>query len=134
MVLARTEKRRHLAVLCLLNCRAEEPDLLLAFCVVVLSPPIRFRLSQLAILFLPHIFLGQLRANSCARQLRGFCFPGSSRTPQVPPTKHPLALGAAASRFWVPQENGARKRRNIHVLRIRSPSNRLSRQEPRAQV
>src|SRR5207249_7991570 len=25
--------------------------------------------------------------------------------------KHPLALGAAASRFWVPQENGAGKRR-----------------------
>src|SRR5258705_283542 len=35
-----------------------------------------------------------------------------------PPIKHPLALGAAASRFWVPQENGARKRRNIHVLPI----------------
>jgi hypothetical protein len=23
--------------------------------------------------------------------------------------KHPLAVGAAASRFWVPQENGAEK-------------------------
>src|SRR5260221_2057277 len=57
-----------------------------------------------------------LRANSCARQLRGFCFSGSSRTAQVPPIKHPLALGAAASRFCVPQENGARKRRKIHVL------------------
>jgi hypothetical protein len=33
----------------------------------------------------------------------------SPRTPQVPPIKHPLALGAAASRFWVPQQNGARK-------------------------
>jgi hypothetical protein len=31
--------------------------------------------------------------------LRVFCFPGSSRTAQVPPIKHPLALGAAASRF-----------------------------------
>ena len=35
---------------------------------------------------------------------------------QVPPIKHPLALGAAASRFWVPQENGAGKRRKFHVL------------------
>jgi hypothetical protein len=26
-----------------------------------------------------------------------------------PPIKQPLALGAAASRFWVPQENGAEK-------------------------
>jgi len=39
---------------------------------------------------------GLLRANSCVRQLRVFCFPGSSRTAQVPPIKHPLALGAAA--------------------------------------
>jgi hypothetical protein len=55
------------------------------------------------------IFLGTAQANSCARHLRGFCFLGSSRTSQVPPIKHPLALGAAASRFSVPQENGARK-------------------------
>src|SRR5207253_11415113 len=55
--------------------------------------------------FLGHCF----GPNSCARQLRGFCFHGSSRTSQFPPIKHPLALGAAASRFWVPQENGAKK-------------------------
>ena len=30
-------------------------------------------------LFLPRIFLGTASANSCARQLSGFCFPGSSR-------------------------------------------------------
>src|SRR5882724_482444 len=41
------------------------------------------------------------------------CFHGSSRTAQVPPIKRPLALGAAASRVWVPQENGARKRRKF---------------------
>ena len=35
-----------------------------------------------------------------------------------PPIKHPLALGAAASRFRVPQENGARKRRKIHVYSV----------------
>src|SRR6266487_4197546 len=73
-----------------------------------------------------------LRANSCARQLRGFCFPGSSRTTQVPPIKHPLALGAAASRFWVPQENGARKRRKIHVLPQLSDDHRLRRRRPGA--
>src|SRR5258705_12883032 len=33
-----------------------------------------------------------------------------------PPIKQPLALEAAATRFWVPQENGARKRRKVsHV-------------------
>jgi len=54
-------------------------------------------------------YIGLLRANSCARQLRGFCFPGSSRRAQVPPIKHPLALGAAASRFWVPRKMGQEK-------------------------
>jgi len=28
-------------------------------------------------------YIGLLRANSCARQLRGFCFPGSSRKPDL---------------------------------------------------
>src|SRR2546430_1960690 len=37
----------------------------------------------------------------------------SHRTTRVPPIKQPLTLGAAASRFWVPQENGARKRRKF---------------------
>ena len=45
-----------------------------------LSPIARFLLSSVSLLFLPLIFLGTARANSCARQLRGFCFPGSSRT------------------------------------------------------
>jgi hypothetical protein len=58
----------------------------------------------------------RLRDNSCALQRRGFCFPGSSRTAQVPPVKHPLALEAEAARFCVPQENGERERRTIHVL------------------
>jgi hypothetical protein len=36
-----------------------------------------------------------------------------------PPIKQPLALEAEATRFWVPQENGARKRRNFsYVLPI----------------
>jgi hypothetical protein len=39
-----------------------------------------------------------LRANSCARQLHVFCFPGSSRVARFPPIKQPLALGAEASR------------------------------------
>src|ERR1700741_4644577 len=54
-----------------------------------------------------------LRANSCARQLRGFCFPGSSRTAQVSPinTRSPWEQGLLA--FGCPMkmghENGARK-------------------------
>ncbi len=56
-----------------------------------------------------HFLEALLRANSCALQLRGFCFHGSSRIARVPPIKQPLALGAEASRFWVPQENGAEK-------------------------
>jgi hypothetical protein len=68
-----------------------------------------YRLSCLTFSWAP------LRANSCALRLPGLCFPGSSRKAQVPPIKHPLALGAAASRFWVPQENGARKRRKIQL-------------------
>src|SRR5216683_6666432 len=36
-----------------------------------------------------------------------------------PPIKQPLALEAEATRFWVPQENGARKRRKFsYVLPI----------------
>jgi hypothetical protein len=54
-----------------------------------------------------------LRANSCARQLHGFCYPGSSRTTaRVPPRMQPLALEAAALALGAP-ENGARKRRKF---------------------
>jgi hypothetical protein len=34
----------------------------------------------------------------------------------VPPIKQPLALEAEATRFWVPQENGARKRRKFSYV------------------
>jgi hypothetical protein len=40
-------------------------------------------------------------------------FPVPRPTPWVPPIKQPLALEAEATRFWVPQENGARKRRKF---------------------
>src|SRR5437899_11081902 len=60
--------------------------------------------------------LAQLRDNSCVLQLRVFCFLGSSRTSWVPPIKQPLALEAEATRFRVPQENGARKRRNFSYV------------------
>ena len=69
-----------------------------------------------AALFLPLIFWALLQANSCARQLHGFCFPGFSLRTQVPPIKHPLALGEAASRSWVPQENGAKKKEKNSCL------------------
>jgi len=73
------------------------------------APPRDSHWFRQPVLFLPRIFLGTasgqfLRPRSRIRDaqnaLRGFCFPGSSRTTQVPPIKHPLALGAAASRFW----------------------------------
>ncbi len=50
-----------------------------------------------------------LRANSCVRQLRVFCFPGSSRTSQVPPIKQPLALEAAALAFGCLRKWGRKK-------------------------
>jgi hypothetical protein len=74
----------------------------------------RFALSSVRHPFSATPFLGPLlRANSCVLQLRVFCFPGSSRTAWVPPIKQPLALEAEATRFCVPQENGARKRRKF---------------------
>jgi hypothetical protein len=36
-------------------------------------PSSRFQLISVSELFLPRIFLALLQANSCARQLRGFC-------------------------------------------------------------
>ena len=60
----------------------------------------------------------------------------SSETPSkiscVPPKKQPLALGAVSTRFRVPQLQG-QKQEKKHA-RKRSPSNRLSRQKPGAQV
>ena len=70
----------------------------------------RFSLSYGRALFFCRSFSwALLRASSCARQLRVFCFHGSSRTSRAPPIKQTLALGAEASRSWVPQENGAKK-------------------------
>jgi hypothetical protein len=80
-----------------------------------LSRPIPHRSSQFSRPpFFCHSFSrALLRANSCVLQLRVFCFPGSSLNRWVPPIKQPLALEAAATRFRVPQENGARKRRKF---------------------
>lgn len=72
--------------------------------------PLPDRLSSHTCSFSAAHFLGHcFRANSCALQLRVYCFPGSSRTMQAPPIKQTLALGAEASRFWVPQKNGTEK-------------------------
>src|SRR5260370_24205474 len=85
----------------------------------------------------PHFFSrafswAQLRANSCARQLRGFCFPGSSRKAQVPPIKQPLALGAAASRLSDAPGKWGKKKEKIHVLPQFSDDHRLRRRRPGA--
>jgi len=41
----------------------------------------RFSVRSASVLFLPLISWALLQANSCVRQLRGFCFPGSALTP-----------------------------------------------------
>src|SRR5664279_2127185 len=51
----------------------------------------------------------RLRANSCARRLLVFCFPGSSPTSLVPSQNAAVCLGSSGPRFWVPQENGTEK-------------------------
>ena len=56
-----------------------------------------------------------LRANSCARQLHGFCFPGSSLESSVPSQNAAARLGSRSPRFRVPQENGAEKGETSHV-------------------
>src|SRR5580658_8945819 len=43
-----------------------------------------------------------------------------SHTIGCPPIKQPLALEAEATRFWVPQENGARKRRKSAMSYLNS--------------
>ena len=75
-----------------------------------------FTESRRMLLFRRSFSWARLRANSCALQLRLFCFRGSSRTTRFPPIKQSLALGAEASRFWVPQENGAKKEKKQSCL------------------
>jgi hypothetical protein len=77
-------------------------------------------LSPVHHLFLLPIFLGTASGQ--------FLRPAASRlllsrfrpyTIGFPPIKQPLALEAEATRFWVPRENGARKRRKFsYVLPI----------------
>jgi len=60
--------------------------------------------------FFCHSFsLALLRANSCARQLRVFCFPGSSLESFGSSQNAAARLGSSSPRFRVPQENGAEK-------------------------
>jgi hypothetical protein len=84
-----------------------------------MSRPIPHRSSQFSRPpFFCHSFSrALLRANSCVLQLRVFCFPGSAlNSIGFPPIKQPLALEAEATRFCVPQENGARKRRKFSYV------------------
>src|SRR6266481_6478269 len=53
--------------------------------------------------FCRSFFWALLQANSCVRQLRGFCFPGSApHTTWVPPTKQPLAATAVINNYSQP--------------------------------
>ncbi len=65
-------------------------------------------------------FLGPLlRANSRVRQLRGLCFPGSAlNSIGFPPIKQPLALEAAATRFWVAPRKWGKKKEKIQSCLI----------------
>src|SRR6266699_4216283 len=58
-----------------------------------------------------HFFWALLQANSCVRQLRSFCFHGSSpHTHNMGPSyKAAARFGSRSPRFWVPQKNGAEK-------------------------
>src|SRR5579859_7033304 len=71
--------------------------------------------------FFCHAFpWARLRANSCALQLRGFCFLGSSPNSMGPSQYAAARFGSSSPRFLVPQENGARKRRFKNELYNRS--------------
>ena len=57
----------------------------------------------------------RLRANSCARQLRGFCFPGSSQTSLGPSHKAAARFGSRSLSLLGAPRKWGRKRRNNHV-------------------
>jgi len=96
-----------------------------------IARPVSHRSSQFSrpAFFYRSFFWALLQANSCVLQLRVFCFPGSSRTTQVPPIKQPLALEAEASCFGCPRKMGQKKEifscptelSNDHRLRRRRP-------------
>ena len=83
-----------------------------------MSPPIPHRSSQFsrppfsATHFLGHCF-GLIPASAASRLLLSRFRPYPIG---FPPIKQPLALEAEATRFWVPQENGARKRRKFSYV------------------
>jgi hypothetical protein len=59
--------------------------------------------------FLPLIFLGCFGPIPAPGSFTASAFPVPPLRRWVPPRMQPLALGAAATRFWVPQENVAKK-------------------------
>ena len=77
-----------------------------------IARPIPHRSSQFSrpAFFYRSFFWALLQANSCVRQLRGFCFPGSAlHTIGFPPRMQPLALEAAALAFGCPRKMGQKK-------------------------
>src|SRR6266404_6898800 len=77
-----------------------------------IARPIPHRPSQFSrpAFFYRSFFWALLQANSCVRQLRGFCFPGSALTPfGFPPIKQPFALEAEAIAFGCPRKMGQKK-------------------------
>ena len=76
-----------------------------------IARPIPHRSSQFSrpAFFCRSFFWALLQASSCARQLRVFCFPGSSLTPMGPSHKAAACFGSRSPRFWVPQKMGQKK-------------------------
>src|SRR5439155_9875003 len=79
-------------------------------------PDCRVELSPLHSLFLPLISLGLLRANSCALQLRVFCFPGSSLSPLGSSQKAAARFGSSSRSLLCAPRKWGKKKEKIHVL------------------
>ena len=91
---------------------ARQPIFLCSTLAAHIARPITHRSSQFSRLafFCRSFFWALLQANSCVRQLRGFCFNGSSpHTTWVPPIKQPLALEAEAFASGCPRKMGQKK-------------------------
>jgi hypothetical protein len=84
----------------------------------LIARPIPHRSSQFSrpAFFCRSFFWALLQANPASGSFAASAFRFRPYTIGFPPIKQPLALEAEATRFWVPQENGARKRRKFSYV------------------
>src|SRR5437773_9186164 len=87
-----------------------------------IARPIPHRSSQFSrpAFFYRSFFWALLQANSCVRQLRGFCFPGSAPHHWVPSQNAAARFGSSSPRFWVPQKMGQEKGENSAMSYLNS--------------